>query len=151
MENYFQSISFVLIYSFTRDCGFTRSVSTHCREGDRFESRPSTASLLKMLKMVPTAAMSGERFKQTRGMPWPKTGATHYHTQLGLPGKDSTIHGKGNVILTDNYKGEFPHNPPPLFLPFLPTLFNYIKKIYFHLTLKSFVIFCRIDCQNSYP
>ena len=26
-----------------------------------------------------------------RGMPWPKTGATQYHAQLGLPDKSRTI------------------------------------------------------------
>ena len=26
-------------------------------------------------------------------MPWPQTGATQYHTQLGLPDKDRTIKG----------------------------------------------------------
>ena len=52
--------------------------------------------------------------------------------------------GKGNVILTNNYKGKFPHNPFPLFLPFsYPPLFSYIKKnnIYPHLISKGFVIF----------
>ena len=34
----------------------TRSASACCQEGDRFESRPDTASLLKTLKKVPTAA-----------------------------------------------------------------------------------------------
>ena len=33
------------------------------REGDRFESRCDTASYLKRLKMVPTAAMSDARHK----------------------------------------------------------------------------------------
>ena len=32
-----------------------------CRESDRFESRHNTASKLRTLKMVPSAAMSGER------------------------------------------------------------------------------------------
>ena len=27
------------------------------------------------------------------GMPWPKTGATQYHAQLGLPDKGRTIKG----------------------------------------------------------
>ena len=31
------------------------------------------------------------------------------------------MQGKGNVILTINSKGKFPHNPLPLFIPFLPT------------------------------
>ena len=26
-------------------------------------------------------------------MPWPQTGATHYHAQLGLPGKGRAIKG----------------------------------------------------------
>ena len=26
-------------------------------------------------------------------MPWPQTGATHYHAQLGLPDKDRAIKG----------------------------------------------------------
>ena len=29
----------------------------------------------------------------SRGMPWPKTGATQYHVQLGLPDKDRAIKG----------------------------------------------------------
>ncbi len=57
-----------------------------------------------------------------------------------------TNQGKWNDILTNNSKGKFPHNPLPLFLPFLPTPLQLHKKIYFHLTLKGFVIFCRIDC-----
>ncbi len=30
---------------------------------------------------------------QVRGMPWPHTGATKYHAQLGLPDKVRTIEG----------------------------------------------------------
>ena len=39
--------------------------------------------------MVSTAAMKNVRFLIVRvvGMPWPKTGATHYHALLGLPEK----------------------------------------------------------------
>ena len=39
--------------------------------------------------MLPTAALSGARYLQLEqgGMPWPETGATHYHSQLGLPDK----------------------------------------------------------------
>ncbi len=29
----------------------------------------------------------------SRGMPWPKTGATQYHAQLGLPDKGRAIKG----------------------------------------------------------
>ncbi len=37
-----------------------------------------------MLGLVHQSSESG-------GMPWPQTGATHYHAQLGLPVKGSTI------------------------------------------------------------
>ena len=30
---------------------------------------------------------------KSRGMPWPETGATQYHAQLGLPDKDRAIKG----------------------------------------------------------
>ena len=33
------------------------------------------------------------------GMPWPKTGATQYHAQLGLPDKDRAI--KVLVVFND--------------------------------------------------
>ena len=33
---------------------------------------------------------------RVRGMPWPRTGPTHYHAQLGLPDKGRVI--KGLVI-----------------------------------------------------
>ena len=37
--------------------------------------------------------------------------------------------GKGNVILTNNSEGKFPHNPLPLFFsPFLPTPLQLNKK-----------------------
>ncbi len=36
----------------------------------------------------------------SRGMPWPKTGATHYHTQLGIPDKAREI--KGLVVSVCN-------------------------------------------------
>ena len=41
--------------------------------------------------MVSTAAMKNVRFLIVRvvGMPWPKTGATHYHALLGLPEKNT--------------------------------------------------------------
>ena len=29
----------------------------------------------------------------SRGMPWPRTGATQYHAQLGLPDKGRAIKG----------------------------------------------------------
>ena len=41
--------------------------------------------------MVPTAAISGARFYW--GMPWPKTGATYYHAQIGLLDKGWAIKG----------------------------------------------------------
>ena len=45
-------------YIITRDCGVTRSASTSCWEGDRFESRLNIASYPKTFKLVPTAAIS---------------------------------------------------------------------------------------------
>ena len=35
--------------------------------------------------MVPTAAMSGAQVRVGE-IPWPKTGVTHCHTQIGLQG-----------------------------------------------------------------
>ena len=35
----------------------------------------------------------------SRGIPWPQTGATHYHAQLGLPDKGRAI--KGLVVCKD--------------------------------------------------
>ena len=72
------------------------------------------------------------------------------HSTIGVQG---FFQGKGNVILTNNSKGKFPHNPLPLYLPFLPTplqLYEEKNKIYFHSTLKGFVIFSRIDCWTGY-
>ena len=37
------------------------------------------------------------------GMPWPQTGATHYHAQLGSPDKDRAI--KGLVVCNVLYHG----------------------------------------------
>ena len=33
-------------------------------------------------------------------MPWPQTGATHYHAQLGLPGKGRAIKG---LVVCNNW------------------------------------------------
>ena len=49
--------------------------------------------------MVPTAAISAYYYNL---QPWPKTGATHYHAQLELPGKGREIKGlvvKGRVAI----------------------------------------------------
>ena len=46
-----------------RDRGSTRSASARRLGGNNFLSRSDTASLLKTLKLVPTAAMSGARHK----------------------------------------------------------------------------------------
>ena len=46
-----------------RDRRSTRSASDRRREGDKFDSRPVTASQLKTLKMIPAAAVSGARHK----------------------------------------------------------------------------------------
>ena len=46
--------------------GSTCSASAHCWEGDRFKSLSDTASYLKMLKMIPTAAMSGAQHKSIK-------------------------------------------------------------------------------------
>ncbi len=35
------------------------------------------------------------------GMPWPNTGATQYHAQLGLPDKDRAIKG---LVLCNNWE-----------------------------------------------
>ncbi len=35
----------------------------------------------------------------SRGMPWPQTGTTHYHAQLGLPDKGRTV--KGLVVYNE--------------------------------------------------
>ena len=43
--------------------------------------------------MVPTAAMSDAQHKQVGGMPWLKTGATHYYAQLGFSVKGRAIKG----------------------------------------------------------
>ncbi len=42
-------------------------------------------------------------------MPWPKTGATHYHAQLGLPDKRRAIKGflVCNDIISMNRQGHF--------------------------------------------
>ncbi len=42
-----------------------------------------------MLKVVSTSAMSDAQWVEN--MSWPKTGATHYHAQLGLPDKGGEI------------------------------------------------------------
>ena len=42
----------------TRVCGITHSVSARRWEGYGFDARPKTASYLKNLKVVPTAAIS---------------------------------------------------------------------------------------------
>ena len=51
----------------TRNRGSTRSAYARRRGGERFESRLDTASHLKTLNMVPTAAMSGTRHGYGRG------------------------------------------------------------------------------------
>ena len=63
------------------------------------------------------------------------------------------MQGKGNVILTNNSKRKFPHNLLPLFLPFLPIplQLHEEKKIYFHLTLKGFVIFLELIVRIATP
>ncbi len=45
------------------DCGVTRRASARCGEDYEFLSQPNTASYLKTLKMVPTAAMCQLRYK----------------------------------------------------------------------------------------
>ncbi len=76
-----------------------------------------------------------------------------------------SLQGKGNDILTNNFKGKFLHNLLPLFLPFLHTPIvicnpvqlrasctaDFSSKKKLPDTLKGFVTFCRIDCYNSYP
>ena len=58
----------------------------------------------KSLKVVPIVAMSDARYQQYEqgGMPWPQTGSTHYHAQLGLPDKGRAI--KGLVICNSCYQ-----------------------------------------------
>ena len=51
----------------------------------------NTASKLKILKIVPTAAKSEELIVRVGGMPWPKIGDTHYHAQLVLQNKGRAI------------------------------------------------------------
>ena len=65
---------------------------------------------------------------------WPSYSCLQF--SLYSPGIPTTNQGKGNVILTNNYKENFPHNSLLLFLSFLPTPLSYIKenKIYPHLT-----------------
>ena len=66
---------------------------------------------------------------------------------LGIKVRDKQ--GKGNVTLTNNYKGKFLYNPLPIFLPFLPSPLQLheekkqdIVPSYFH----RFRDFCRIGC-----
>ncbi len=67
-----------------RECGVTCSTSARWQVGDGFDSRPITWSKLKMLKMVPAAAMSGAL---QNNIGWrcldPKTSATYNQAQLG--------------------------------------------------------------------
>ena len=65
----------------------------------------------------------------------------------------TTKQGKGNVILTNNSNGKFPHNPLPLFLPFLSTPLQLHKKnkIHPHLTSKGFVIFVELIVRIARP
>ena len=55
-----------------------------------------TASYLKILKFVPTTAISDAG----SGMPWPQTGATQSHAQLGLPDKGHAIKG---LVVCNNW------------------------------------------------
>ena len=41
------------------------------------------------------------------GMPWPETGATHYHAQLGLPDKGSIKKLMGDVCNYAHFKARF--------------------------------------------
>ena len=51
------------VFGCTHDRGSTLSASARRRVDDRSESRTDTASRLKTLKIVTTAAMSGARHK----------------------------------------------------------------------------------------
>ena len=48
-----------------------------------------------MLKMVPTVSLSNRKIS---GMPWPETGATHYHTQLRLSDIGRAIKESGCML-----------------------------------------------------
>ena len=65
----------------TRNRGSTRSALARRRGGDRFESRLNTAKDVKngsYCYHVKCATF----IVRVGGMPWHKTGATHYHAQL---------------------------------------------------------------------
>ena len=84
---------------------------------------------------------------QQEGRRWGK--GDGWGVQLFQPAASITLseQGKGNVILKNNSKVKFPHNPLSLFLPFLPTPVQLHEKKtrYSQLTFKGFMLFCRID------
>ena len=67
---------------------------THSWQNERFDSWPKPQTL-KTLKVVYTAAKA--RWKTllvwVEGMPWLKTGGTHFYVQLGLSDKSIAIKG----------------------------------------------------------
>ena len=106
-----------------------------------------TASYLKILKFVPTTAISDAG----SGMPWPQTGATQSHAQLGLPDKGHAIKG---LVVCNNWDLEPLDLLNGLLLgcyrccPEVLIVFFSIKKILFFtlftvLIIMTFTYFCQ--------
>ncbi len=73
------------MYSVTSARGMTRTVSAQRQEGDGFDERLNLCPLLLcQMRNINSMSMGG-------GMPWPPTGATQYHAQLGQPDKGGAI------------------------------------------------------------
>ncbi len=75
----------------THVCDITRSTSAWCRECDGLEDVKSCTYFCNF-RCATLIVWLG-------GMPWPKTGATQYHAQLGLPHEGHAI--KGLIVFYD--------------------------------------------------
>ncbi len=72
------------------ECGVTCSTSACCQVGDGFDSSPNTWSKLKMLEMVPAAAMTGALQNRVWCLD-PKTDVTYNQANLGHSNKGRAI------------------------------------------------------------